>query len=129
MKTIFSSDRVFQIWLYTVSHRQLLFRSNKDNIYSTRIEVLFNGVEFMSLYPLMDEGLVITSPATGELPAEIDFSRISRPWYRVESGGSVGHVAAREVIFGEDELEYFEPSSLLKPPYLGSAEEFRLSDD
>jgi hypothetical protein len=48
-ESIFKSTRTFQVWLYTVSHSILLLRSVKDERLSTRIDVLFKPVRFMSV--------------------------------------------------------------------------------
>jgi hypothetical protein len=34
-------QRKFQIWLYSVSHGQLLLRSNRSDEFRTRVDVLF----------------------------------------------------------------------------------------
>ena len=41
----FSSDRRFQLWSYRVSHSQLLLRSVRDAEHTSRIDVLFKGVD------------------------------------------------------------------------------------
>ena len=53
--SLFVSDRFFQIWRYTVSHRQLLLRSTKSDVAHTRIEILFKDVSLM-LMELRSEG-------------------------------------------------------------------------
>jgi len=50
---------MFELWRYTVSHHQLLMRSNKGNSSSTRLEVLFKDVGFMAVPPVM-KGFTIT---------------------------------------------------------------------
>jgi hypothetical protein len=44
-------NRVFTVWKYTISHRQLVLRSVKDPMQgiSTRIDLLFKPVVWMSL--------------------------------------------------------------------------------
>jgi hypothetical protein len=42
--TEFHSDRVFELWSYTITHGQLLLRANKTNVFSSRVEVLFKDV-------------------------------------------------------------------------------------
>jgi hypothetical protein len=54
----FSSDRRFQLWSYRVSHSQLLLRSVKDAEHTSRIDVLFKGVDALDL-PTRLDGLVI----------------------------------------------------------------------
>lgn len=119
MKPIFSSDRVFEVWRYTVSHRQLLLRSNKGNSAPTRLEILFKDVAFMAVPPVM-KGVTITEcgAADDELPAGINALRVSKPWYRIEADGTVGYIAAGAIVTNEDNLGYEEPSALLSGPLL-----------
>ena len=118
IKPIFSSDRFFEVWHYTVSHRQLLTRSNKDNSSPTRLEVLFKDVAFMGV-PTIMKGMVISEcHAVSELPADLDTSRISKPWYRIEADGILGYVAAGAMVSNEDDLGYEEPSPLCPRPFL-----------
>lgn len=111
---IFCSDRMFEVWRYTVSHRQLLIRSNKGGSSATRLEVLFKDVAFMAV-PSVMKGLSITEYGTkdDELPDSLNSLNISKPWYRIEADGAVGYVAASAVVTNEDNLEYEAPSSLL----------------
>ena len=110
---------MFEVWRYTVSHRQLLIRSNKGNSYTTRLEVLFKDVAFMALPPVM-KGVTITECGTAgdELPAGLNASQVSKPWYRIEADGAVGYVAAGAVVTNEDDLGYEESSPLLSGPLL-----------
>ena len=115
---MFASDRMFEVWRYTVSHRQLLIRSNKGNASATRLEILFKNVAYMALPPVMN-GLRISACKAGEeLPDAARVVGISKPWYRIESDGLVGYVAAGAVVTNEDELDYEEPSSILSGPML-----------
>jgi hypothetical protein len=51
MSLIYESEREFLVWSFTASHRQLILRSNPDRIArtTTRVEIYFGHVEFMSL--------------------------------------------------------------------------------
>lgn len=51
---VFTSPRTFRVWLYTVSHSILLLRSVKNAGVTTRIDVLFKPVRFMSLPAVLD---------------------------------------------------------------------------
>ena len=118
-KIIYNSNRVFEVWRYTVSHRQLLIRSNKRNSFPTRLEVLFKNVAFMALPPVMRGVTISECGAAGdELPSCLNAFQISKPWYRIETEGSVGYVAAGAIATNEDDLGYEEPSSLLSGPFL-----------
>jgi hypothetical protein len=113
---IFSSPRLFEVWSYTVSHRQLLIRSNKSNSFPTRLEVLFKDVSFMSLPPAMNGMSVIKCRKLDpKLPAFLRSASSSKPWYRIDAEGLVGYVAAGAFVTHEDELEFHEPSGLLPP--------------
>lgn len=113
-EALFSSDRLFQVWQYTVSHRQLLLRSTRDEAFPKRLEILFKAVDFMAVPPILD-GLKITacSPPEGELAAASAVAG-SAIWYRLESRGTTAHVAAGAMVLGEDELEYDDPSALIE---------------
>lgn len=116
---IFASNRLFEVWRYTVSHRQLLVRSNRGSLLETRLEVLFKDVAFMAILPVM-KGMTITEldPAIDELPLSVMSIGIRRPWYRIESEGVVGYVAAGAILTNEDGLGYDGPSGLLLGPAL-----------
>jgi hypothetical protein len=113
-KVIFSSNRKFEVWRYTVSHHQLLIRSNKHNSSSTRIEVLFKDVVFMAIPPVMN-GLTITKcDAIDDVPlANLAGLHSLKPWYRIDADRLVGYVAAGAFITNEDELGYEDASPLM----------------
>ncbi|MFJ5552946.1 hypothetical protein [Streptomyces sp. NPDC093225] len=50
MNLLYESDRKFEVWSFSASHRQLILRSNPDRIARTvtRVEIYFGHVEFMS---------------------------------------------------------------------------------
>jgi hypothetical protein len=90
----YETDRHFQVWRFTVSHSQLLLRSVKGRGHSTRIDVLFKGVD------------------TIELPTSFDGLRIERNGerYTVSGPGWSGHVTATACFRAEDDGKYFDPS-------------------
>ena len=51
-------DRKFQVWRYTVGHKQMLLRSVKSEQAGTRIDVLFKAVEYICI-PTTIENIVI----------------------------------------------------------------------
>ena len=67
-----TSDRVFKVWEYQVSHGQLLIRSPKAPATGTAPERLTNvdlvclGVEYMSL-PRLLRGIELSEPSSEEL--------------------------------------------------------------
>jgi hypothetical protein len=51
MKKLYSWDRKFQLWHYSVSHSTLLLRSVHPQRYDTRVDILFSAVSFMHVRP------------------------------------------------------------------------------
>ena len=47
------SDRVFQLWAYTVGMGRLLLRSTVSDQFSTRIDVVFQNVQAVQLLALL----------------------------------------------------------------------------
>jgi len=106
--------RPFQIWNYTVSHRQLLLRSTKSQERQTRVDVLFKGVAALGLPSAFRE--LEVRPATS-----VDIDEIGQPHcsrlsdgavtlYVVRGGEFLGYVAAVGVFVHEDDAEYNEAS-------------------
>jgi hypothetical protein len=112
---VFSSDRFFQTWLYTVSHGQLLFWSTKSKDVNTRIEILFKAVSLM-LIPRSFRGLTITISDPSNLTAYgIErFDLRGRSLYALKSEDFKGFVVAGSITTHEDEFEYWVPSVLLQ---------------
>jgi hypothetical protein len=111
---IITSGRFFQVWGYTVSHSELLFRSTKSKEFPTRIDVFLKGVEEFHL-PTAFDGLSIEE-ATGE-----DLERLSvlrkatslrhgAKIFVVKGKEFVGYVVALGIWCHEDEGEYYDPS-------------------
>src|SRR5262249_4398796 len=59
-------QRQFQVWLYTVSLRQLLLRSNRSETHATRIDIHFMDVEAIQL-PTIFDGLVLAEASQDEV--------------------------------------------------------------
>jgi len=55
---IYSSDRIFRLWDYNVSHDQLLLRSPKSDEFATNVDVCFWRVEYIAI-PAMFAGIQI----------------------------------------------------------------------
>lgn len=111
---IINSDRLFQLWSYTVSHSELLFRSTKSPELTTRIDVFFKGVSEFHL-PTTFHGLSITEASDGEIQKVCSLRKSSsldhgRKLFMVQGSDFVGHVTALLVACHEDEGEYHEPS-------------------
>jgi hypothetical protein len=117
MATILVSfRRTFQVWLYTVSHGQLLLRSTKTSAQDTQVDVLFKNVAAISV-PSLFEGLSISEVQNSEwrasgLPLGL-FSIEDRTYFRLEGDKWVGHILAGQCIWCEGEADYFSKSPLL----------------
>jgi hypothetical protein len=113
-ESIFASQRTFQVWLYTVSHSILLLRSVKDERLSTRIDLLFKPVRFMSVPATLtgiDVRLVERADLTG--PEHAAVVGASGPEDKVfalsgERGGA--WVVSGVMAFHEDHGAYSDPS-------------------
>lgn len=57
----FRSDRYFQLWDYSVSHKQMLLRSPKSPDVAMNFDIVLWGVEYIDLATSL-QGLSITSP-------------------------------------------------------------------
>ena len=113
--------RRFQVWRYTVSHGQLLLRSNRDDRHATRCEILFKDVARMDLPTLIDD-LEIDAAAEAEVPASVKELGVDevrdRTIYRIRGRDCLGYVVAGALAYAEDDGEYHSPSSLLAGPCL-----------
>ena len=111
----FTSTRQFQLWRYTVSHSQLLLRSNKGDDYSTRLEVLFKGVDWMSLPTILD-GLEIGECGPDSLPTIKETCFVPNAshhrCFQVSTSVERGFVVASSVFVAEDDGDYSTPSTL-----------------
>ncbi len=110
------SDRKFQLWLYSVSHGQLLLRSPKSAVEPSRVDVLFQNVLGLHLPTLM-EGLNIELAdqqlarfATSNLAA---WGPLKSNVFRVFGSDWEGYVVASNVSTHVDDGEHHTPSKLL----------------
>ena len=111
---IINSGRFFQLWSYTVSHSELLFRSTKCPEFRTRIDVFFKGVSEFHL-PTTSHGLSITEASDSDVQKVCSLRKSLSPddgikLFMVQGTDFVGHVTALLVACHEDEGEYDEPS-------------------
>lgn len=118
-KELLKSSRQYQIWEYTVGHRQLLLRSTKAADQPTRIDVLFKNVAAIHL-PASWEGLTISEASEREsgdlkLPVTVT-NRRDRKVFIIRGANFVGYVVAGVMAWHEDEGEYHDASYFhLKP--------------
>lgn len=89
----FESDRHFQIWRYEVGHAQLLIRSVKSDLHSSRVDVLFKAVQAI------------------DLPTRFDGLHVERVGvqYAVSGVGWSGRVIAGACFKVEDAGDYNDP--------------------
>jgi hypothetical protein len=90
----YTSTRRFQMWLYAVSHGQLMLRSVKAEGEPRRVDILFKNVRSLNL-PTTAEGLTISRIDDGFVMGGVNWT---------------GHIEADACFVAEDEGEYFEPS-------------------
>lgn len=106
-------DRKFEMWLYAVSHGQLLLRSNRSNELTTRIDVLFKNVASISL-PTVFEGLSLAEVTIDEarnLNIQVGSLSIGgRKIFMISGLNFIGYVAAGAVHWHEDEGHHFDES-------------------
>ncbi len=111
---IISSRRRFQVWGYTVSHRELLLRSTKSKEFPTRIDVFLKGVQEFHL-PTVFDGLSITEARAEDLErlsilSDAVSSGSGAKAFVVNGNGFMGYVIALGVWCHEDEGEYYDRS-------------------
>ncbi|MFS8065641.1 MAG: hypothetical protein ACMG6S_04635 [Byssovorax sp.] len=106
--------RSFSVWRYVIGHGQLLLRSPKTEELSTRVDVGFKNVKYVQLPTLMTT-LAIRDGSPGDLPEDlrnvVDLS--SKHVYVLDVGGVKGLVVAGYAAWGEDDGEYYQPSTVL----------------
>ena len=96
---LYSSERKFQVWAYTVSHRQLLLRSVKSATDQTRINLLFKNVRALNLISTL-QGIRI----------EASDQASDKTRYEIESLNFSGFVLASAFAHRTDDQEYGAPS-------------------
>src|SRR5690349_18618875 len=97
----FDPGRRFQIWSYRVGHSQLLLRSNPEEGFYSRIELLFKGVAAVHL-PTVMSGLIVQVLKRGHrgLPPWAD-AHDGREVYAVAFSGGEGYVVAGAAFMSE----------------------------
>ena len=116
-ETIVSFQRKFQVWLYSVSHGQLLLRSNRSEKFSTRIDILFKDVAAIGL-PTVFDGLSVAE-ASAEEARNLNIQRGALPLgnrrvFAIVGVNFAGYVVAGAVFWHEDEGHHFDESYFQK---------------
>ncbi len=110
------ADRVFHLEVLKGGMNRLLFRSNRSLQFTTRVEVLFMNVKFLSLGTSL-EGLVVQDVGAAE-----DWDGLA--WrlgqmtnlrvYEIRSASGEGYVVAGSVTSDESDLGPADPSNFFK---------------
>lgn len=109
---IFKSDRHFALFGYSVSHGQLLFRSDKRKGYKKNIDILFFDATFLQLFVRLN-GITIKLIENKRIQSydSVDkyLSYDDNNLFELESGdGEKYYVAASFVKIYENDLEFYE---------------------
>ena len=109
-------DRIFQLWLYSVSHGQLLLRSTKDQTHQTQVDILFKNVATIQL-PVLFAGLVISEMSTEEVRSlNLSAGLLTvneRKCFKLEGDNWHGLIVAGHVSWLENDAEYAAESALM----------------
>src|SRR5262245_4867519 len=110
-------QRRFQVWLYTVSLGQLVLRSNRSEMLTTRIDIHFMDVAAIHL-PMIFDGLVLEEASqveVRELRIPLDPQQLRRrKVFTIKGPSFVGYVVAGVVSWHEDEGNPFDESYFQK---------------
>jgi len=112
-KEIFKSGRYFTVFDYSVSHGQLLLRSDKIKGYKENIDIIFYDTTFVQLFTMLygvsislaDKKEIITYNSVREY-----FSYDNKNLFEIESKGEKYYIAASFVRVFENQLEFNESS-------------------
>lgn len=112
MKIVIDDSGRVQVWLYTVSHGQLLLRRPKDLNHPRRLELLFKDViEVHLVRSFINLRVVEMGRDKFDLSSSVpELHRI----FKLTGDNAVGYVVAGVVVFAEDDLEYYDPSPLIE---------------
>jgi hypothetical protein len=106
-------ERDFQVWLYTVSHAQLLLRSNRSDAEQTRVDILFKGVNAVQLPTIMRGLNMSTAPRSKAVEISktlgVPLSRNDKVFV-LRGADYVGFVVALVAFAHEDEGHHWDPS-------------------
>ena len=113
MSSLYDSTRKFQVWEYTVGHKQLLLRSTKDRELDTRIDLFFKDVGAIVL-PTTLNGVSIRQAVDREdveLRKKYEAEAFNgRTAYLIWNRNIEGCVIAATFAWHEDRGEYDDPS-------------------
>jgi hypothetical protein len=115
----FHSGRMFEIWVWTQSHCQLLLKSDISNVHTERIEVLFVDVARVNLPTFMDQLVIQRAPLADDeslltsVPSQ--FTKSDKSMFRMHGAGWRGYVICFDVRVLSGPCELNAPSELIIP--------------
>lgn len=104
---MFQSSRQFQLWDYNVSHQQLLLRSPKSQEEETNVDLIFHGVEQISLPTSLAGVQIVAQPFDGEIATRERLSTAGTV-YVINSEGKTGWIVAYGCWAFENRVGLFE---------------------
>ena len=115
MKTkLFKSNRNFTLFDFIISHGQLLLRSNKNEIETNNIDIIFYNVKYLQV---ISSYQTISIKIIDDYQNIISYNDVSSFLYQkdnylfeIESSNEKFYVAASYFIVYENELEFNETS-------------------
>jgi hypothetical protein len=115
-------ERQFQLFLYTSSHSQVLFRSLQTQADNKKVEILFTNVKYICT-PCVFEGFNLQEVSQDAVPDvigdQVFVPQASHRFFRLFGEGWSGLVVAGNIDWIEDESDFHEDSKLLVAPYVG----------
>ncbi|PTT04250.1 hypothetical protein DBR11_00080 [Pedobacter sp. HMWF019] len=111
---IFKSERYFTVFGALVSHGQLLLRSQKNNVDTNNIDIIFYGTVYIQLFSRLT-GISIKRVRTdtkslGYNTANEYLSHNGNCLFEIKSNGELYYIAASFVKVFENTLEFYETS-------------------
>lgn len=110
---MFRSSREFKLWDYNVTHKQLLMRSPLTGANEDNLDIVFWGVEFLSVASVID-GITIRRATEGELKSFLPINLLSSehqtPAYSIEAVKCNGFVLAAGCKVLRNQLGIFDSS-------------------
>ncbi len=105
MNNIFDSNRIFQIWIYTVSHAVLILRSvnnSESEMSGYNIDVEFWGVGYLDLPDILNGAYI--KEVKENIPEKFTIYSSSRGFkiFEIKSEGNLFYIAAAGYIAGKN---------------------------
>lgn len=111
-------DRDFQVWEYQVSLGQLLVRSPRSPARPTNVDIVFLGVEYMSLPRSLRGGLTLEPATADDLHGREALRAGAHAWVLLSEGRRFVVVAA-SVTIAENDGDIFDSPFEFRSRYVG----------